>query len=334
MTLEFFTPTDLSPELTHEIAGFLDSQDTSHPFQFPQWAGGATRLAIIRHENRIRWFASCATQFPFGARLPGLRAMTITRGPVCDDRLVWHAGTNLLLERSNADRFVYLDASPDWPQESDVPESAWNPEWEPFGAKRFSLRLELQGTPDELLARFRKNTRYEVRRAERASITITPAKSEPDVDGFLNLYARLAGRKGFSAEAPDHLRTIMKWLIAEPSRGALLLAHDGASIVGGAAIVRSGKRCWYVWGASDRSHHFSAGHAVQWQAIRWAQSQGCTEYDFGGYTPGATSGPAWFKEGFGGRVIEFVRAYRYIFRRHPYRLFRMLQRARQVRPGD
>ncbi|HWZ82500.1 MAG TPA: peptidoglycan bridge formation glycyltransferase FemA/FemB family protein [Terriglobales bacterium] len=327
MTLQFLAPADLSPELIQEIAGFLDSQDSGHPFQFPQWSAPGNRFAVVRQENRIRWFANCGLQFPLGTRLRGFRAMSVNRGPVCDDRFAWNTGINLLLRQGRADRLVYLDASPDWLQDL-TSKSLLTEEWRPSESKRVSLRLDLQQTPDELLAQFRKNTRYEVRRAERAGIIVSPTNSEREVDAFLSLYSSLAGRKGFAADSPDHLRAIVRWLIAEPSRGALMLARDGATVAGGAVIVRSGKRCWYVWGASDKREHFSAGHAVQWQALLWAQSRGCTEYDFGGYTPGATSGPAWFKEGFGGRVVEFVPAHRFVFRRRPYRLFRMLTRAR------
>ena len=116
--------------------------------------------------------------------------------------------------------------------------------------------------------------------------------------------------------------------MTEPTRGALLLARDQASIAGGAVIVRSGKRCWYVWGASEKHDQFSAGHSLQWRAIQWAKTHGCTEYDFGGYTPGATSGPAWFKEGFGGEVVHFVPAQRRVIRRGHYVFVNTLSRLR------
>lgn len=227
------------------------------------------------------------------------------------------------------ERLVYVDAAPDCVQRSEPGSVAeFSPDWKSIGAARVSLRLELTRTPDELLAQFRKNTRYEVRRAERANLTIASATGPAEMEQFLELYLRLAGRKGFSPDSPEHLRAILRWIIAEPSRGALLLARDDAGVAGGAVIVRSGKRCWYVWGANDKREHFSAGHALQWHALLWAKSQSCTEYDFGGYTPGATSGPAWFKEGFGGQVVHFVPAHRYVLRRRPYGLFRILARAR------
>ena len=329
MALKFFTPKELSPALTQEIVRFLDSQTTSHPFQFPQWADSHTRFAFLRHEGRIFWFANCGIQFPLGTRLAGFRAMTVNRGPVCDDRKVWQAGMNELVEHARNNRLVYLDTAPDWlrtPEAGSAPE--FSSDWKPLGARRVSLRLDLTKTPDELLAQFRKTTRQELRRAERANLSIDSATRQTDIQEFLKLYLRLAGRKGFSADSPEHLRSIVSWLIAEPSRGTLLLARDGVNAAGGAVIVRSAKRCWYVWGASDKHQQFSAGHALQWQALLWARSQGCDEYDFGGYTPGATSGPAWFKEGFGGRVVDFVPAHRYVLRRRPYRLFRLLSRAR------
>ena len=268
MALELFTPKDLSPALTQEIVRFLDSQTTSHPFQFPQWADSGTRFALLRRENRILWFANCGTQFPLGTRLAGFRAMSVNRGPVCDDREVWRAGLNELLERMRGEGLVYLNVVPDWLQEPEpqsIPDIS--PDWNTLGNARFSLRLDVTKTPDELLAQLRKNTRYEVRRAERAAITAGPSKGQGDIEAFLDLYVRLAQRKGFSADSPDHLRSILGWLIAEPARGALLLARVGSSVAGGAVIARSGKRCWYLWGASDRHEQFSAGHALQWQAI-------------------------------------------------------------------
>jgi hypothetical protein len=328
MALELFTPSDLNPALTQEIVRYLDSQATSHPFQFPQWADSRTHFATLRRAGQIVWIANCGTQFPLGTRLAGFRALTVNRGPVCDDPVVWKSGLNDLIDRMREERLVYIDTAPDWlmPQGT-VSALQFSPDWKPLGAGRISLRLDLTKTPDELLTRFRKNTRYEVRRAERANIAIGPATGENDIEDFLELYLHLAGRKGFSPDSPAHLRGIVRWLVAQPSRGALLLARD-TKLCGGAVIVRAGKRCWYVWGASDRRDTFSAGHALQWHALLWAQSQGCTEYDFGGYTPGATSGPAWFKEGFGGQVVHFLPAHRYVLRRRPYRLFRILARAR------
>jgi GNAT acetyltransferase-like protein len=330
MALEFFTFHDLPPAVAEEIVRFLDSQDTGHPFQWPRWAGAGSRFVLLRQAGRICWFASCGTQFPLSTRLPWLRALTVNRGPVCDDIELWRAGLDELAQRAHNNRFVYLDAAPDrHPMERGGP-SVFGPDWKPLGEGRVSLRLALTKAEDEILAGLRKSTRYEVRRAERAGVTIEPSKQAADVEEFLRLYSRLGGRKGFATDSPDHLRGVLQWLMTEPERGALLLARDHAAIAGGAVIVRSGKRCWYVWGASDQHDRFSTGQLLQWRAILWAKSQGCKEYDFGGYTPDATSGPAWFKEGFGGEVVHFVPAHRRIMRRGYCRLSETLAKLRST----
>ena len=332
MALEFFTPQDLTPALAQEIVRFLDSQETGHPFQLPRWADADSRFALLRQAGRIRWFASYGLQFPLSTRLPWLRALTVNRGPVCDDIDLWRAGLEELLQHAHENGFVYVDAAPDRLHPSECGgASLFGPEWKPLDKGRVSLRLDLAKSEEEILAGLRKSTRYEVRRAERVGVNVEPSQEAADVEEFLKLYSRLGGRKNFVTDSPDHLRGIIQWLMTDPSRGALLLARDQASIAGGAVIVRCGKRCWYVWGASDQHDRFSAGHLLQWRAILWAKAQDCTEYDFGGYTPGATSGPAWFKEGFGGDVVHFVPAHRRVLRRGYCRLSETLSKLRSSR---
>lgn len=315
MGLEFLTLKDLSPAHTQEIVTFLDSQTTSHPFQFPQWAEPATRFALLRQADQICWFANCGTHFPFGRRLPKFRALTINRGPVCDDRELWQAVLGEFAQQLPQKGFLYLDAAPDWLQSSPSALALeFGPGWNPIGETRASLRLDLTKTEDELLAGLRKNTRYDVRKAERADVAVEASRDPSDIQEFLRLYRSVAARKGFLSDPEEHVRRILLWLMAEPSRGALLLARHQATVVGGAVIIRLGKRCWYVWGANDKNDLFSSGQLLQWKAILWAKAHECTEYDFGGYTPGATSGPAWFKEGFGGEIVRFVAPHRNVFR--------------------
>jgi peptidoglycan pentaglycine glycine transferase (the first glycine) len=162
---------------------------------------------------------------------------------------------------------------------------------------------------------------------------VATGSSDAEIEEFLSMHARLADRKGFAAETRDDLRSAIGWLTAADSRGALLLARAENQVYGGAVIGRSGRRCWYVWGAAENPEHFNVGHVLQWKALLWAKSHGCKEYDFGGYVPGATSGPAWFKAGFGGRVVQFVPPRRKIIRRGYYRTFKLICRMREFSTG-
>jgi len=262
-----------------------------------------------------------------------MRAAIANRGPVCDDAKLWHAVTADFAEQMRREGFTYFDAGPDWLQtpgeeaESGFRDSAW----ERLSGKRSSLRLDLTRSEDEIFANFRKNSRYEVHRAERLGVSVVPASTAAEIEEFLTLHSRLAARKGFAADAPDDARKSIHWLINENFRGALLLARSENRTYGGAVIGRAGRRCWYVWGAADKHEHFSVGHILQWKALLWAKSHACNEYDFGGYTSAANSGPAWFKAGFGGTVVDFVPPHRRVFRRGCYGAFNLVVQMRGLR---
>jgi hypothetical protein len=331
MALAFYTTKDLSPLLISEITDFLDSQDTGHIFQFPQWNVSGARFALQRDRGSIRWFGAFGMHAPLGSTLPWMRAVIANRGPVCDDGKVWQAAIGDFIGQMKREGVAYFDAAPDWVQtpDVDVENSLRHSGWEGLGGERLSLRLDLTKPEDEIFANFRKNSRYEVRRAERLGVSVVLASGGAEIEEFLTLHGRVAARKGFGAESPDRLRAIIDWLIGERSRGALLLARSENLVCGGAVIGRCGKRCWYVWGASDKHEHFNVGHILQWKALLWAKSHGCDDYDFGGYTLGATSGPAWFKAGFGGTLVRFVPAHRMVLRRGYYRMFNLIFQMRE-----
>ena len=281
-----------------------------------------------REDSRIRWVGTFGLQTPLGRRFPWIRALTANRGPVCDDQSFWVEAAEALAANMREERFAYLDVFPEWirQREGDHPNFANHFTWHCIGKPRASLRLDLKAGEDEIFANFRKTSRYEVRRAERSGATVRTASSDKEIDEFLDIYKRMAILKGFTPNPIDNLRRVIRWLIASESRGALLLGDAGGTALGGAVIARSGRRCWYIVGANDREEGISIGHVLQWRALLWAKSNGCTEYDFGGYTPGATSGPAWFKEGFGGTPVHLVSSHRRVIESKRYNIFRVISK--------
>jgi lipid II:glycine glycyltransferase (peptidoglycan interpeptide bridge formation enzyme) len=155
------------------------------------------------------------------------------------------------------------------------------------------------------------------------------ARDERDVEDFLQLYLDMARVKDFAAEDPDDVRPLLRWLAKEEGRGGLLLARKDAKLIGGAMIVRSGRRCWYILGASSKDGAFSAGHLLQWRAIQWAKERGCREYDLGGYREGATGGPAFFKRGFCDNVVHFPPPHRYVASETRHRTSEFISRVRR-----
>ena len=325
LTFQICNFADIDNARRQEITSFLDSQETSHPFQFPEWARTKNSCALLHENGKLQWFACIGKLSVFGRDLRWFRSASINRGPVCDRPELWHTGLSKLAQHLAKQNYCYLDVGAQRVvRETDT--GLFGEGWYKVSAPGFSLRLDLTRDEDALFSNFRKVARYEVRRAERMGVEVTQPECQAETESFLRVYSQMAERKAFAPDPPDHVQNIIRWLQNDTKRGALLVAKRNRKVLGGAIIVRAGRRCWYVWGASQKHGDLSSGHLVQWEALRWAKSHGCTEYDFGGYTPGARSGPAWFKEGFGGSVVQFAPVHRRVLGSGVYGLLRLLRR--------
>jgi lipid II:glycine glycyltransferase (peptidoglycan interpeptide bridge formation enzyme) len=92
-------------------------------------------------------------------------------------------------------------------------------------------------------------------------------------------------------------------------------------------VVRYGSTATYMYGMSREAHRDKMpNHLLQWEAIRWARTQGCTDYDFWGapdrFDPHDRLWGVWrFKEGFGGQVVRTIGAWDYAVSPFGYRLY-------------
>jgi GNAT acetyltransferase-like protein len=322
MLFDFIASHKLTPALEKEVDLFLDSQDCSHPFQFLGWtqtrrffgtrSGG--HCALLRDgSGGIRWFASCGTVYPSTRFVPRIRALDVCHGPVCDDPEIMMEGLRRLLEHGRQLGFAWVEITPEWIGGAAGLLNSRSAEngWEILPRTRSSLRLDLRADSNALLENFRKATRYEIRRSERQGISVAPAYDIAGTKQFLNIYFEMAAKKRFKPDQPKQLQHALTWISQERKRGTLLLATLETQILGGTVVIRAGKRCWYVLGATRKEDVVNVGHLLQWRAILWAKEQGCTEYDFGGYREDAKGGPAFFKRGFCSNVVHFPATLRY-----------------------
>ncbi len=331
-SFEFFPAFKCPTQTTQELVNFLDTQDTSHPFQFPQWNGEDSYLAILRQDSKVCWFAQCGYFYPAGRMIRPIRVLTVNRGPISDNLGIMESGLANLARRAKNEGFTRIEITPEWNGDFAIAAQMMlaRQAWTPIGASRTSLRLDLAPAPSELLASFRKSTRYEIRRSEACNIRVRMAQDACECDEWQRLYVEMTKEKGFAPENPIHIRKILRWLVDEPDRGGLLFARDKSRLLGGVVIVRAANRCWYVFGATSKKQTFSVGQLLQWEAIKWAKEKGCLEYDFSGYRENETSGPAFFKRGFCDNVVTFFPTYRYVVSTKRDRVIRIFGRLRRA----
>jgi lipid II:glycine glycyltransferase (peptidoglycan interpeptide bridge formation enzyme) len=171
-----------------------------------------------------------------------------------------------------------------------------------------TMTLDLNNTEDSLLAAMKQKTRYNIRLASRRGVMVRRGGIE-DLDTMYRMYAETSLRDGFairkSAYYDDVWRSFIQAGLAQP-----FLAEVDQETVAGLIAYRFGNTAWYIYGMSRSAHREKMpNHLLQWEAIRWAKSVGCTTYDFWGAPDRSDEkdsmwGVYRFKLGFGARLVR------------------------------
>lgn len=191
-----------------------------------------------------------------------------------------------------------------------------------------TLIVEL-AADDELLASFKPKWRYNIRLSERRRVEVSAAA---DADELARQAGATAGREGISLPGAPYYRLLaetLEWCriyvarVEDEAVAAILVAaHDG--------------RAYYLFGGSNGRHRDAMpNHALHWRAMREAREAGCADYDMWGVPPpNATAEDAWagigrFKEGFGGRRVEYAGTWELVLRPLQHRAARAVDQARE-----
>jgi lipid II:glycine glycyltransferase (peptidoglycan interpeptide bridge formation enzyme) len=308
---------------------FLACRPDAHLLQTTAWGDlkskfGWTPLHVIGAENSIA---------PIGAQvllrsLPlGFTVAYIPKGPVTDasedgsllDSSRWAGFLHELDPLLRRRRAIFLKVEPD---EWEPPETTARPD-PPAGFSASpqdiqpprTLLVDLRGDEDDVLARMKQKTRYNIRLALKKGVVVY---STSDLEAFHRLMTVTGERDRFGVHSLAYYRQAYELFYPHGECELLMAAYEGEPIAGLMVFAR-GCRAWYFYGASSEAHRERMpAYLLQWEAMRWARSRGCTQYDLWG-VPDADeatleahfterTGDLWgvyrFKRGFGGRLVR------------------------------
>ena len=188
-----------------------------------------------------------------------------------------------------------------------------------------TLFLDLSQSEEELLARMHQKTRYNIRLAEKKGVIIIEGGSD-GISEWERL-ARLTGeRDGFRLHETAHYANLLR---AGEGKIKLYFARYDGKNVAAALFSYFGSRATYLHGASDNvARALMAPYLLQWSAIRAAKKAGFAYYDFYGIDVRKWPGVTRFKQGFGGRVVDYPGTFDLVYRPFIYNLYLL---ARQIR---
>ena len=202
-------------------------------------------------------------------------------------------------------------------------------------AAEHTVMLDLTRSEDELLADMRRQTRYEVRRAEKLGLYVTKGDSEADFKEFHAVQVATARRQGF---VPPSEKVLMAE--REAFRGNIwiykVLTPERAPVAYG-LIIRGGREGDYYEAAStDLNRKLPGAYALLWKVIQDLKKAGVERFNLWGIAPPRQpdhryAGVTTFKTGFGGEVVEFVPAHDLVLSRMGYLKDFVVEAARRKR---
>ena len=205
---------------------------------------------------------------------------------------------------------------------SDLKQRGWGFSSDQIQFKNTVL-IDLRPSEEELLARMKQKTRYNIRLAERKGVSLRIGTSR-DFDMLYRMYAETSVRDGFVIRNEEYYRTVWQMFTANtqlpitdnqlPFTEPLIAEVNGEPIAAVFVFYFAG-RAYYVYGMSRDVHREKMPtYFLQWEAIRRAKAKGCTVYDLWG-APDVfdESDSLWgvyrFKEGLGGKVVRTLGAW-------------------------
>jgi len=180
---------------------------------------------------------------------------------------------------------------------------------------RNTVLIDLSPPEDELLARMKQKTRYNVRLAGRKGVTVRSGNFD-DLSMLYQMYAETSVRDGFVIRGEDYYRTVWQAFMASesPTCEPLIAEVEGESVAA-IFVFYFARRAYYLYGMSREAHREKMpNYLLQWEAIRRAKATDCAVYDLWG-APDVfdESGSMWgvyrFKEGLGGQVVRTLGAW-------------------------
>ncbi|MEO8357686.1 MAG: peptidoglycan bridge formation glycyltransferase FemA/FemB family protein [Chloroflexota bacterium] len=202
-----------------------------------------------------------------------------------------------------------------------------------------TVLVDLSASEEEMLARMKQKTRYNVRLAEKKGVTLRIGTAK-DISMLYKMYAETSVRDGFVIRDDGYYKTVWEIFMANaassvasvesplttyhlsrsipvgpiPIAEPLIAEVDGEPVAAIFVFYFAG-RAYYVYGMSRNAHREKMPtYLLQWDAMKHAKAKGCTVYDLWG-APDVfdESDSMWgvyrFKEGLGGKVVRTLGAW-------------------------
>lgn len=201
-------------------------------------------------------------------------------------------------------------------------------------AAEHTVMIDLKKSEDELMSAMRRQTRYEVRRADKLGIKVSRDNSEKIFREFHKVQMETAKRQGF---VPPNLKVLLAERKAFGDNIWIYKSElDGKAIAYGLVIADGLEGDYYEAASTELNRKLPGAYAIIWRVARDLKAGGYERFNLWGIAPSGQpnhryAGVTTFKTGFGGEIVEYVPAHDMIISKIGYLKNLIVEKARKKR---
>ena len=199
---------------------------------------------------------------------------------------------------------------------------------------KHNFLIDLTKSEEELLKNMKPKTRYNIHLAQRKGVKVEEKEDKKFFGTYLKLYFATCKRQKYFGHDEKYHR--LMWKTLKPAGTAhLLIASYKKEPLATWMLLRFKDTLYYPYGGSSLKYrNFMASNLICWEAIRLGKKMGCKTFDmWGSLGPKPDKSHPWygwhkFKEGYGGKLVEYVGSYDLVLNPPMYKIFNL---ANQIR---
>lgn len=214
---------------------------------------------------------------------------------------------------------------------------------------KFTFILDLTRSEEELLKAMHQKTRYNIKVAQKHGVKVIEDNSDKAFQEYLKLMKETTKRQKFHAHTPKYHKLMWKELGARNQESKIKTKNHASNRLTAYLLLAKYKNItltawilfvfkdtlYYPYGASSRKYRETmASNLMMWEAIKFGKRLRLKKFDmWGALGPNPNPKDAWygfhrFKQGYGGKLVEFIGSYDLIINPILYQLYKLTDKIR------
>ena len=199
---------------------------------------------------------------------------------------------------------------------------------------KYNFLIDLTKSEEQLLSSMHPKTRYNIKLAQKKGVKVYDSTADSDFKTYLKLYFETTKRQKYFGHSPAYHQKV--WETLKPSKMArVLIGQYQKKPLVAWMLLNFGDTLYYPYGGSSTEHkEIMASNLVAWEAICLGKRLNFKTFDmWGALPPDADKTNPWygfhrFKEGYGGKHVEYIGTYDLVLRPHLYTALNLADKVR------